>query len=177
MKKIMYILLFSFCILMFKINSINALNDIEIKEVSIVEKSNNATIDISSFNGLAVNMDLMLHNLDEYVTYKIVLKNNTSNDYETESIKDNNDLEYITNTYEVVDKNFNSKSEIELLVTTKCTKRIPTYKEEFNKKIKIEIKYNNGESTIIEKNPNTSDSINKYLVIFVFYSIIIKYII
>ena len=43
MKKIMYILLFSFCILMFKINSINALNDIEIKEVSIVEKSNNAT--------------------------------------------------------------------------------------------------------------------------------------
>ena len=77
MKKIMYILLFSFCILMFKINSINALNDIEIKEVSIVEKSNNATIDISSFNGLAVNMDLMLHNLDEYVTYKIVLKNNT----------------------------------------------------------------------------------------------------
>ena len=41
MKKIMYILLFSFCILMFKINSINALNDIEIKEVSIVEKSDN----------------------------------------------------------------------------------------------------------------------------------------
>lgn len=114
----------------------------------------------------------MLHNQEEYVTYKIVLKNNSSKDFEIDSISDNNELEYITNTYEFSNKEFKSKSEIEVLVTTKCTKRIPTYKEEFKQEIKIEIKYNNGESTIIENNiiennPNTNDIINRYIVIFI----------
>ena len=114
----------------------------------------------------------MLHNQEEYVTYKIVLKNNSSKDFEIDSISDNNELEYITNTYEFSNKEFKSKSEIEVLVTTKCTKRIPTYKEEFKQEIKIEIKYNNGESTIIENNiiennPNTNDKINRYIVIFI----------
>ena len=117
-------------------------------------------------------MNLMLHNQEEYVTYKIVLKNNSSKDFEIDSISDNNELEYITNTYEFSNKEFKSKSEIEVLVTTKYTKRIPTYKKEFNQEIKIEIKYNNGESTIIENNiiennPNTNDKINRYIVIFI----------
>lgn len=51
MKKIMLLLLFSFCLLMFKINSVNALNDIEIKEVSIVEESDRANIYVSSYVG------------------------------------------------------------------------------------------------------------------------------
>ena len=178
MKKIMIILLFSFCVLMIKISNVSALDNIEIKEVSVVETSDNATIDISSFNGLTINTDLMLHNLDEYVTYKIVLKNNTSNDYEIESITDNNKLEYITNTYEVFDKKIDSKSEIELLVTTKYIKRISTYKEDYKNNIKITINYNNGESTIIENNvtetnPNTYDNINKFIITFILSLIII----
>lgn len=165
MKKIVAILLFIFCIISFGIVNVSALNEIELKNISVESKSENASIDILSFNDLKFNIDLSLHDVDDYVTYKIVLKNNSNRVYKIDSITDDNELEYINNIYEFNEKEFKPNSEIEVLVTTKYIKRISKYREEFNKSLNIKINYTNGKSTIIETNPNTNDSINNYIVL------------
>ncbi len=173
MKRIVTIVLFIFCIISFGIINVSALNEIELKNISVESKSEKASIDILSFNDLKFNMDLSLYDVDDYVTYKMILKNNSNETYEIESITDNNELEYISNSYEFNQKEFKPNDELEVIVTTKYIKRIPKYLEEFNKSIKIKINYTNGESTIIDENPNTNDNINMYITLLIMSSILL----
>ena len=73
----------------------------------------------------------------------MILKNNSKETYEIESITDDYDLEYINNSYEFTQKEFKPNDELKAVITTKYIKRIPKYFEEFNKSLIIKINYTN----------------------------------
>ena len=174
MKKVFILIIL--CIMFFGIYKINAEgNDILIKSVEVKDKSESTIVNLSDYEDLTINNEVSLYNLNDYVIYKIVLKNNSDKDYKIESITDNNDNEYITYSYEVNDKDFKKDKEIELLVTLKYSKLVDSKTEGISNNLKITINYDNGESTTIEsdskevtitnidENPTTYDNINVYI--------------
>ena len=185
MKKVFIFIIL--CTIFLGIHKINAKgNDILIKSVEVKDKSESTIVNLSDYEDLTINNEVSLYNLNDYVIYKIILKNNSDKDYKIESITDNNDNEYITYSYEVNDKDFKKDKEIELLVTLKYSKLVDSKTEGISNNLKITINYDNGESTTIEsdnkdetisndnkdatitnvevdENPTTYDNINVYL--------------
>ena len=159
MKKVFIFIIL--CTIFLGIHKINAKgNDILIKSVEVKDKSESTIVNLSDYEDLTINNEVSLYNLNDYVIYKIILKNNSDKDYKIESITDNNDNEYITYSYEVNDKDFKKDKEIELLVTLKYSKLVDSKTEGISNNLKITINYDNGESTTIESD-NKDETIRK----------------
>ena len=170
MKRITNVIMFLLITLFINVNVVKAEGKVEIKSAELIDKSTDVTAEISSFNDLELNIDAKMYNIDDYFKYKIVLKNNTSNDLKIVSITDNNELEYINNAYQNNKSDFKSGEVIEVIVTTKYIKQIEKYKDNFTDNFVININYENGESTNITTdnktkldNPNTLDNVNIYI--------------
>ena len=156
--------------LFINVNVVKAEENVEIKSVDMIEKSNSVFAEITSINDLNLNIKAKMYNIDDYFKYKIVLKNNSGEDLKMSSITDNNELEYISNTYQNNKEDFKSGEEIEIIVTTKYIKQIEKYKDNFTNNFIININYKNGKSTSISvdnmDNPNTIDNVNIYIYIY-----------
>ena len=169
MKKITSVIMFFLIALFINVNVVKAEENVEIKSVDMIEKSNSVFAEITSINDLNLNIKAKMYNIDDYFKYKIVLKNNSGEDLKMSSITDNNELEYISNTYHNNKEDFKSGEEIEIIVTTKYIKQIEKYKDNFTNNFIININYKNGKSTSISvdnmDNPNTIDNVNIYIFI------------
>ena len=169
MKKITSVIMFFLIALFINVNVVKAEENVEIKSVDMIEKSNSVFAEITSINDLNLNIKAKMYNIDDYFKYKIVLKNNSGEDLKMSSITDNNELEYISNTYQNNKEDFKSGEEIEIIVTTKYIKQIEKYKDNFTNNFIININYKNGKSTSISvdnmDNPNTIDNVNIYIFI------------
>lgn len=167
MKKITSVIMFFLIALFINVNVVKAEENVEIKSVDMIEKSNSVFAEITSINDLNLNIKAKMYNIDDYFKYKIVLKNNSGEDLKMSSITDNNELEYISNTYQNNKEDFKSGEEIEIIVTTKYIKQIEKYKDNFTNNFIININYKNGKSTSISvdnmDNPNTIDNVNIYI--------------
>ena len=71
-----------------------------LSEANIIEKSDEVDSTISSFSGDSLNIETTFHKLNEYVNYKLTIKNNSDENYKLISVSDNNSNDYIKNEYE-----------------------------------------------------------------------------
>ena len=96
MKKSIKISLLICCILtfIFSIISINkALAKVDIfklNNVSISDKSDDVEAKIDSFDKSNIKTDITYHKINDYVVYKLTIKNNDSKDYTIKSIANSN---------------------------------------------------------------------------------------
>lgn len=72
----------------------------KIINISVKEKSNGVTVNDVSLSGGSIVNDIVFTDKDDYITYNITFKNNTSDKYKILSITDDNDSEYLDYTYD-----------------------------------------------------------------------------
>lgn len=161
-------LLFLFVFIISLFSSINAFadnTDFKIEDAIILEKSELVDGNISSFDNDTIINDVTFHKLDDYVTYKIVIKNKTNDDLMINSIVDDNNNSYIVYEYDK-HENYNVKGNksFEFLVKaiyknelTDTTLRNQTSKVNFTLNY---IKNNKEVEQRLSLNPNTKDNIH-----------------
>ena len=63
--------------------------------VSITEKSNDVIASVDDFDSDDIKLDAEFHRINDYITYKLIIKNTSSHDYTLKTISDNNTNSYI----------------------------------------------------------------------------------
>ena len=163
MKKILFLLL---CMMFIPI--VYAKDVVSIEKVELDSKSDNATVKSEPvFSGLDVTYDVGFRVKDDFVKYKIVLKNNTENEYtikEETMFSDSNHIKY---TYEVPGV-LGANEEIEIYLTI-------SYIEEVEPSEIVDGVYNESNNATVrlydeegeQVNPKTSTSIMLFIVLIV----------
>ena len=132
-----------------------------IKDISLEENSETAIIkNEPTKEELNVNLDLKFNILNDYVTYKVLLMNNTDKDYEINDETQYGNDHYIKyEFFPVVGKILPKNSSKELLIKASYDKQIPDeiLQEGFHedKEIKVELLDEDGK---IYNNPKTSNN-------------------
>jgi hypothetical protein len=113
--KYLLILLFIPCIVLAK-------NDVEIKSVTLIDKSEEVTeLESAKYNGLKIDFSLKFTAKDDYAKYKIVLVNNSDKDYEIDNTSTFNTKKFIKYDYEVENNKKVLKSKEELTINILIT--------------------------------------------------------
>ena len=141
--------------------------DLEISNIEYIEKSEFAEIlEDASFEGKKININIRFKKLNDFVKYKITIKNNTENNYSIKSSKELSDyvtanFEGIKDTDEVIEAN--STKDVYFIVT--YDKQVS--EEEFARNAlkvtteettTIELSVKNNAITVEEKNPKTNNA-------------------
>ena len=151
----------------------NAANRVYIRNINLEEKTGGAIINgKASADGLNIDVDVKFNDVNDYVLYKVVVKNNTDIDYLIDNQTKFGDREYIKYDFEFEndDNYFAAKSEKVMFVRISYNKEIPeeilalgTYSEA--KKLQVSLKTETSDTYI--DNPKTCDSIIKIATILV----------
>ena len=142
-------------------------NDIEISNVELLEKSDEVKANIEDYKDLNINLNTLFFSKDDYVKYKITIKNNTKNTMKIDDILDNFNSEVLETIYDIDKKELKSNEEYIFTLTIKCIKDIEEEKIVINNPLSIIIKYNDGKTIDIDVNPNTKDNIINFFIIFI----------
>ena len=173
MKKKIKILLVFFLSFIF-IPNVFAEENVSIESVMLDSKSENTEItNEATYEGLSINFDVKFNEVNDYAKYKIVINNQSDEDYEITEDSNFNNSEYIR--YEYSYENNNKKvlknSKTTIFITIKYNKEVPEesfHNGSFIKTNNIVIDLNNETinvpNTII--NPKTGDSL--FIIILVF---------
>ena len=155
--------------------SLNAFGEtlpFNISDATISDKSDDATGTITSFSDDEVINNITFHKLNGFVTYKLEIKSNLSNEVTILSITDDNKNPYLVYEYDKHEnEKLNPKDSFELLVKaiyknelTDVTKRAQT------NNVKLTIRYSDNsvekEGSIVIS-PKTGDNIDKSFVLLV----------
>ena len=146
------------------INVIAQPSDLKLKDATITDKDATVTGNITDVNSNRVKDNVTFHKVNDDITYKLVVKNQLSEEITILSITDNNNNKNVTYEY---DKHQNEKlsagSSFDFYVTTRYNKSVTDMsKRDQNTSTNFIIKYQikdkgKKESTII--NPNTGEII------------------
>lgn len=171
MSKVKKLFLFSFiliCAFIFNINNAFAL-DIKIKDVKVSEKSDNVVTSDIEFNDNSTTTNIEFKELNDYITYKITLKNNDNKKYNIEDIIDDNDNENIKVTYKYDDKEINAKDTQDIYVTLKYDKKLINKRQITLSDLTITLNLvdESGNKVTSNINPKTGDNIIWFIVLFV----------
>ena len=129
--------------------------DIVIKDMSISEKSGTIIVNDYGFSGTTMNSYVTFYDIGDYVTYKVVLKNNTSNTYSINGLTDNNENSNVTYEYNSnEEKVLEANKELDIYITVKYTTELAPGETSVSTG-SIDIVLDMSEV----KNPNTSDNI------------------
>ncbi len=173
MKKKIKILLVFFLSFIF-IPNVFAEENVSIESVMLDSKSENTEItNEATYEGLSINFDIKFNEVNDYAKYKIVINNQSDEDYEITEDSNFNNSEYIR--YEYSYENNNKKvlknSKTTLFITIKYNEEVPEesfHNGSFIKTNNIVIDLGNETidvpNTII--NPKTGDSL--FIIILVF---------
>ena len=99
-------------------------NDIEISNVELLEKSDEVKANIEDYKDLNINLNTLFFSKDDYVKYKISIKNNTNNTIKIDDILDNFNSEVLETIYDIDKKELKSNEEYTFTLTIKCIKDI-----------------------------------------------------
>ena len=179
-RKLNYTRVFSLVfVLIFIISLFNSFNvfalDIPFKldNVTISEKSDGIEGNVLEYKDGEIKSNIVFHKLNDYVNYKLSLKNNLDKDITILSITDDSDNQYIVYEY---DKNENKviKSNNTFLFNIKAVYKnelTDLSKKDQSSNVKFIIKYLENEKvkeTTFTINPNTFDSIsNNFILLFI----------
>ena len=102
--------------------------DVSIESVTMDSKSDTTTvINEATFSNLKINFDIKFQNKDDYIKYKVVINNNTNEDYIITNTKNNNESKYIKYEYSYDDNNkiVEKNKKTILYITIKYDKPVP----------------------------------------------------
>ena len=142
-------------------------SDLEVSNIEILEKSDSVKANIENYKDLNINLNTLFFNKDDYVKYKISIKNNTNNTIKIDDILDNFNSDVIDTEYEYDSMELKSKEEYIFTLTIKCIKDIEEEKIVINNPLSIIIKYDDGKTIDIDVNPDTKDNIINFFIIFI----------
>lgn len=173
MKKVKIINRFLFSLLLivsiFGLSNVQAATkNIEVKEISLKDKSGTITVIDPVLNENEVTSNITFNQVDDFVTFELTLKNNESEKYKVKSVTDNNTNENIKTEYTF------SEDYIESGATGKVTIKL-TYKNKLinqdysinDLKITLTLENEAGVSEEVIINPVTGDNIFHYLVLLI----------
>lgn len=164
--------LLSFLILLFIPFMVKAA-DLEIKSIELVEKQGEVEINSEpTTEGLKINFDLSFNNVNDYVKYKTVVKNNLNEELEIDDEPQYGQNEYIKYSISFPDdsKIVKAKGEKEIIITVSYDKEVPTEEfdnGEYNEQGSVEIALNEA-----KPNPNTAAFISVSIITLLIVSII-----
>lgn len=166
------------CALFVSLESVFALvPNVSVAGLKVESKSDDVNIENIGFEDNSITTDAVLKNKNDFVTYKITLKNSDEADYTIESITDDNVSRYVKTSYSS-DENIKSGDSANIYVTFKLERLVDKIDDiddsdfynlgEVNIEITL-LDSNNNSSTInITTNPNTSDNIGFYVKLLLF---------
>ena len=146
-----------------------AANEVEVTNIELYQKSDDVEVNSTTYSDSVLNTNPILHNLNDYVTYKITIKNNDDVKHNILDIKDDNNSKYITTSY-THDDSIEAGSTSEILMTVKLTKLVDDVNLLNNEdiyslgEINITLSLDDG-TIVINTNPKTGDIILKYVTI------------
>ena len=162
------ILLFIFTLLVtFSVTSVFAKNNMEVKDLKVIDKSSTITVDEPTLTGDTITSKVQFNEVGDYVIYELTLKNTQSEKYKIEKITDSNSNDNIKLEYEY-DDDF-----VEAGATTKI-KIKATYKNQLvnvekvslnDVTMTVDLVNENGAKTSTVINPKTGDSIIHYVIL------------
>lgn len=181
-KKIFFIkiltlfFIFSFLLFIFNCNIVFAdTKAFTLKEVSIIEKSESTEGNITNNTDSIIDNDIVFHKLNDYVTYKLVISNNTKSQITIKSITDNSTDKYIEYQYdEHKDEKVEPNDTFELIIKTIYKNEQNDFtKRDYINNVDFTITYlddnnNYGSASI---NPKTNDDIYTSFVLLIISSV------
>ena len=168
--------LFSLLLIFSIFGTINVLAEeviFKITNISVKEKSSGVTVNDVSLSGETITNDIVFTDKDDYITYNITFKNNTSDKYKILSISDDNDSEYLDYTYDDlsnIELNGGDEKTFNLTITYK---KETTNSNVTDKAVNLTLSYEKedgttGTTTITNNNkitnPKTGDNIYRYII-------------
>lgn len=154
------------------------IDKIKLDSITIDNKSDNiAELDTATINNKNINLNLSMSEVGDNITYKIIVKNDSDEDYELDNSNLNINSEYIDYSLEFEDNNNIIKANSNKIIFLKVVYKNGVPEESFvsgefndNKTIKLNLSTNNPTNIQnLLKNPNTG---NLYLLIIVLLFII-----
>lgn len=167
MKKVLLILLMSFFMLPLVVSADET--DIKIKSVELVEKSDDVIeVESAKFENLEVWFNLKFFELNDQAKYKIVISNNSTDDYDiNENNQDFSNEKYINYVFEYNDNDMIIKAGTEEVIFVSII-----YKNEVSSEDYVNNVYQNDNHMNLSfsknanvENPNTNDSLMTFVVI------------
>ncbi len=137
-------------------------NLFKIQSVALTDKSTTVNGDISSSDDSKINSDIVFHQVGDYATYTITLKNTDSEEHTIESITDDNTNANIAYTYDShANEQINADESISLVITVNYVYAEADVNNRIqNSAVNIYIKYiGTDEPDVIPIVPNTGDNL------------------
>ena len=174
MKYIKYLIL----LLLFIPFIVLAKDDVEIKSITLLEKSEDVTeIENAKYEGLKINFSLRFKNKDDYAKYKVILKNNSDKDYEIDNQTTFNEGNFVKYEYLVDNdiKVLKNNEEITMYIVITYYKEVGAnrfvngvYSENNNASIELSnMVIDEGEKNVISFVTNPETSSNEMIILLV----------
>ena len=135
-------------------NSFSSNEKFSLTDVEITNKSDTVEVNGISYEGETITNNIIFHKVGDIVTYKLTVKNNTEKTYTLNSIKNNNENEYITYVFDdykgII---FNQAEEKSFYITAKYEKELKDISkrdQNFSANFSFNLEDENGE----KKNEN-----------------------
>ena len=170
MKKLLNILILIIIMAFsFAVSNVFAKEEITIESVTIEEKSDTTTeLSEPTINGLSIGFDLSFAQVNDNAKYKIIINNQTNEDYQIDKESTFNSSDYLTYKYEF-DNNSNvikKNSKLTMYITITYKTEVPSDKlinGKFIETNNVAINISDGKNII--KNPLTGNSI--FILVFI----------
>ena len=168
------------CSIFFMVNVSAEENTIFIESLTIEDKSDNVILnEETTIDGNTIKSNLSFKDKNDYIIYKLILKNNSDKTYSIENILDDNQNKAFLYTYQFDDKEFKSNEEKVVYLTIKYDEisadseldENNTYHLESTNKITIQLKEVSYNSIINVNPPTIRNSIG--LIVFILIGILI----
>lgn len=172
------------------VGNVYATEIFSITSISEEEKSETAEVNDLTFEGTAINSDIVFHKVGDYVKCKITIKNNEDKDYKIKAIKDNNENSFVSYDYsENVNTLINANESADIYITIKYANgnndienrfqnmnvdiniTLGDPLEDYNENtvdetITINSKTGDSADNTISENPKTGDYVIIYMILF-----------
>ena len=172
MKKLFLIIILSFLFLPLVANAESCnTNKVSISSITIENKSDTVEeLTEATANNRNINLDLSMSEVGDNIKYKIIIKNDSNEDYTIDKSKFNIDSDYISYTFKPEDNSNTIKANSSKTIFLRVEYKTEIPENLFNsgiysnkKDMKINLSNANTKNTL--KNPNTSNFILKIILI------------
>ena len=181
MKKNIFAMLFIAIFSLFTLN-VHAESTFTVDSISVDSKSEGLVVGKPTKDNLTINANVQLHELGDFVKYKITIKNQDNTDYDILDVFDDNESDCVKTSYEYKDK-ISAKGTIDIYMLVRLDKKINDISlidnddiyglDEMTVSIKLKDSENNDRIINILTNPKTGQSLNKYTYILLFIFLLI----
>ena len=152
----------------------------KITKIEVKQKSDKVTVNDVSLSGGTITNDIVFTDKDDYITYDITIKNDTSDKYTIKSISDDNTSQYLKYTYDDLsnvelsagdEKTFNLtityiEETSNLTISDQAVSLTLTYeKEDGTTGTQNITNTSNKQVKGAEENPNTGDNVTIYIIL------------